>query len=515
VQFLTDNRNDIMSNRLIHDYGLALLLVSLTVALAFLVQRLMPHASLSLLFLTGVLVVSSRTGLGPSLFASLLSFLAFNFFFTQPFLTLRVDDDRDVTTLLFFLLIAMLTGNLAARMNREIAERKDSLQKISKLHEFSRLMSSAGSTEMVLNELAGHISRSLDASVCVIHQPGPIKTASAAGAVDPLLTVNGLLARAGPDCDLPDSQSICSQLQTNPGMRRFENWNVFQLQTGRKSINLVLVRGPRLDEEQVLEVQNLCDQATVALDRTQLVTELEKERIISETEQLRSALLSSVSHDLRTPLASIIGSTSSLLELRDSLSADDRWELLAMIDEEARRLDRHVQNLLDMTRLGHGRLTLKRDWVDLHDIVASATGRLADRLGKERLDIRIPADFPLLWLHGALIEQAFFNLLDNAIRFSPDLGRIAIHAQLENAYAVIRICDEGPGVPAAEREKIFDMFYTATQGDRSQRQGTGLGLAICRGMVAAHGGSVSAEDGLNGQGTCMRIVLPVNPMENS
>lgn len=504
-----DISKDTLNRKVIPGYGLALAVTSGTVALAFLLHRLMPHASLSLLFLTGVLVVSSRTGLGPSLFASVLSFLAFNFFFTQPFLTLRVDDDRDVTTLLFFLLIATLTGNLAARMNREIAERKSSLQRISKLHEFSRLMSSAGSTKAVLHELAAHISRSLTASVCVVQQPRSSNPASRADCTDQKQTAITPLACSGVDCKAPDIFRISAALQTDPDLRWHENWNIFPLKTGRNTCSLVLVRGAKLDEAQFLEVQNLCDQATVALDRTQLAAELEKERIISETEQLRSALLSSVSHDLRTPLASIIGSTSSLLDLRDTLSARDRWELLAMIDEEARRLDRHVQNLLDMTRLGHGSLKLNRDWVDLHDIVASATGRLADRLSKDRLDIRIPAEFPLLWLHGALIEQAFFNLLDNAIRFSPPRGTIAIHAKHENGDAIISICDEGPGVPAAEREKIFDMFYTATQGDRSQRQGTGLGLAICRGMIAAHGGSVSAEDGLNGQGTCMRIVLPV------
>jgi two-component system sensor histidine kinase KdpD len=186
-----------------------------------------------------------------------------------------------------------------------------------------------------------------------------------------------------------------------------------------------------------------------------------------------------------------------------------------MIDEEARRLDRHVQNLLDMTRLGHGKLKLNRDWVDLHDIVASASSRLADRLSKLHLEVEISAGFPLLWLHGALIEQAFFNLLDNAIRYSPQSGHIRIKAREESGNAVIEVCDEGPGVPVNEREKIFDMFYTAVQGDRSQRQGTGLGLAICRGMIAAHGGSIAAENGLSDKGTCMRITLPINTLDNS
>lgn len=306
---------------------------------------------------------------------------------------------------------------------------------------------------------------------------------------------------------------IAARLNAEPGLEWWNDWNIFRLNPSRKQAGHVLVRGAPLERDRLLEVRNLCDQAAIALERTQLVAEIEKERINIETEQLRSALLASVSHDLRTPLAAIIGSTSSLLELHGALKAEDSRELLSTIDQEARRLDSYVQNLLDMTRLGHGSLKLNRDWVDLHDIIASATARLADRLSRQQLEVAIPPGFPLLWLHGALVEQAFFNLLDNAIRHAPEPGHIRILAREENGHAVIDICDQGPGVPEHEREKIFDMFYTAAQGDRSGRQGTGLGLAICRGMIAAHGGSVVALDGPGGTGTCMRVTLPVNPLQ--
>jgi two-component system sensor histidine kinase KdpD len=230
---------------------------------------------------------------------------------------------------------------------------------------------------------------------------------------------------------------------------------------------------------------------------------------VSETEQLRSALLSSVSHDLRTPLASIIGSATSLLEYGPSFSEENRQELLATIADEARRLDRHIQNLLDMTRLGQGSLSVRRDWVDLHDVVSSALGRLRDLLRDVRVEIAIDPAVPLLWVHGALLEQALVNLLDNAIRFSPAGGRILVRAGLAPEGVELEVHDQGPGVPEAEREKIFDMFYTVRQGDRGQGQGTGLGLAICRGMIGAHGGSVTAHAGQGGVGTCMRIGLPL------
>jgi two-component system sensor histidine kinase KdpD len=212
---------------------------------------------------------------------------------------------------------------------------------------------------------------------------------------------------------------------------------------------------------------------------------------------------------LRTPLASIIGSSTSLLEYGHSFSEENRRDLLATIADEARRLDRHIQNLLDMTRLGQGSLTIRRDWVDVHDLVSSALGRLKEALKGVRMDIAIDPGVPLLWVHGALLEQALVNLLDNAIRFSPPAGCILVRAERVGATVEIEVQDQGPGIPEGAREKIFDMFYTLRQGDRAQGQGTGLGLAICRGMVGAHGGSVTALPGPAGQGSCLRIVLPL------
>jgi len=498
------------------DYCLAIGAVLLTVGIAFPVQRLMPHASLALLFLTGVLLVSSRIGLGPSLLASVLSFLALNFFFTQPVLTLRVDDERDVTTLLFFLLTATITGNLATRMYRETAQHKASLHSISNLYEFSRQMSSAGTTASVVNALAEHLSQSLAATVNILCEPVARDQSDNFREVEVIsVTHSDPLSPAVPQTELPDHQQVWALWKAQTVIPVLPDWNTFLLGSDSKTASLVLIHGSRLSEDQCLMVQNLCSQAAIALDRTRLVADLEREKVVAETEQLRSALLSSVSHDLRTPLASIIGSTSSLLEYQQTLSPENRRELLLTIDEEARRLDRHVQNLLDMTRLGHGGMKLKRDWVALQDIVASACRRLRDRSGAYRLKIEIPAEFPLMYLHGALIEQALFNLLDNAIRFSPEQGQILVTAQQDGDEAIIDICDEGPGIEPEDREKIFDMFYTAQQGDRSQRQGTGLGLAICRGMIGAHAGSISAHDGLNGVGTCMRIVLAIHPQESS
>lgn len=472
----------------------AVLVVLISVGLAFLADRVIPYASLSLLFLTGVLIVAARTGLGPSLFASVLSFLAYNYFFTTPQHTFKVENRGDVATLLFFLLIAAITGNLAARMKGEIAKRRASLRRISNLYEFSRRIGSAARAEEVLAALAAHVARSLVLPVAVF-RPGPDGRLAMAASAGQFGVLDGALPEQAWE-------------QRGAAPVRIDRWQFLGLGDPAQPSGLLALEG-EVDEEQLDLARSLCEQAAVALDRTRLAGDLEEARLVSETEQLRSALLSSVSHDLRTPLASIIGSTTSLLEYGSSFSEENRQELLTMIADEARRLDRHIQNLLDMTRLGQGSLGLRRDWVDLHDVVSSALGRLKELLKEVRVEIRIDPAVPLLWVHGALLEQALVNLLDNAIRFSPAGGHILVRAGLAPEGVELEVHDQGPGVPEAEREKIFDMFYTARQGDRAQSQGTGLGLAICRGMIGAHGGSVTAHAGAGGVGTCMRIALPL------
>lgn len=475
-------------------YVRAVVIVLLMVAVAFLANRVVSHASLSLVFLTGVLVVSAWTGLGPSLLASLLSFLALNFFFTQPYYTLAVADESDVGMLAFFVLMAGITGNLAARMRREVVERRASLERTSNLYEFSRRMVSAVSADDVLATLADHVSRSIGYGVQVF-------VPDEAG---------GLVPKAGAGEVFPIAESGLTMAWSQPasGSEQGDGWWAIKLITDRRELGMVVVYGGRIDQEHLEEARSLCDQAAVALSRTQLVGELEEARLTAETEQLRSALLSSVSHDLRTPLASIIGSTTSLMEYADSISSVNRRELLATVVEEAKRLDRHIQNLLDMTRLGQGNLKLHRDWVDLQDIVSGAIDRVRDALKAVPIELDIAADTPLLWVHGTLIEQALVNVLDNAIRHSPPDGRIALSTRHEGNRVTIGICDQGEGVPDAEKQKIFDMFHTVDQPNGRDGAGTGLGLAICQGIVAAHGGTVTAQDGPGGTGTCIRLVLP-------
>jgi two-component system, OmpR family, sensor histidine kinase KdpD len=484
----------VSGGRLLQAYVRAVAVVLVMVAVAFMANRVVSHASLALLFLTGVLVVSAWTGLGPSLLASLLSFLALNFFFTQPYYTLVVEDEADVAMLAFFVLMAGITGNLAARMRREVVERRAMLERTSNLYDFSRRMASAVGADDVLKALADHVSRSIGCGVQVF---APDEAGSLALAAD-----------AGPVPPIAGSESAAMWSRQASGVEHGDSWYVMKLMSDRSELGMVVVHGDQVGQEHLELARSLCDQAAIALSRTQLVGELEEARITAETEQLRSALLSSVSHDLRTPLASIIGSTTSLMEYGDSISDVNRLELLATVVEEAKRLDRHIQNLLDMTRLGHGKLKLHRDWVDLHDIISGAIDRMRNALTEIPIQLDVPAALPLLWVHGALLEQALVNVLDNAIRHSPPDGRITLSAVHSGNQVTIAVCDHGEGIPDADKEKVFDMFYTAGQPDSRDRAGSGLGLAICRGIVAAHGGTVAAHDGPDGRGACIRLVLP-------
>jgi K+-sensing histidine kinase KdpD len=244
-----------------------------------------------------------------------------------------------------------------------------------------------------------------------------------------------------------------------------------------------------------------------------LVRELENERLRTEVEKLRSALLSSVSHDLRSPLSAMMGAAESLSLLDKQLNAQDRLDLIDTIVQESRRLDTYIQNLLDMTRLGYGTLKIERDWVSIADIIGSALTRLRRYHPEVLVETRFAATAPLLYVHAALIEQALFNILENATKYAPPETPITVSVTTRGATCIVAIEDRGPGIPEPLRERIFDMFFVVAEGD-TKRQGTGMGLAICRGMIAAHRGQVWVETGTGGSGTRMIVELPIESPHN-
>ncbi|CAI8966491.1 DUF4118 domain-containing protein [Pseudomonas sp. IT-P294] len=485
------------------DYALAVVATVLASGLAWAVASVLPLPNISLVFLAAVLLVAVRSSLGPALACAALSFLTYDFLFIPPNFSFRIQREEDVLTLLFFLLMAALTGNLAARQRRQLQALRDTQEETTELLDLSRKLTAATDRQAVVSAAAQHLNGWSDLKLCLLNRDGQGGWKVETGG--PLEFSEA--ERAAADWAWQHDQPAGAGTGTLP----FGRWWWWPLSVEDGPLALLGVcanEGQTLSGQRRRLLTALSQPLAQALARAQLAEDLEAARLHGETEQLRSALLASVSHDLRTPLTSMRGSIDSLLALGEAIPLEDRRELLEGTRDEAERLDRYIQNLLDMTRLGHGALKLARDWVSPADIVGSSLNRLRAVLAPLQVSTEVPHELPLLFVHAALIEQALVNVLENAARFSPAHGRVQLRAGVDDNELFFSVSDEGPGIPQEERAKIFDMFYTAARGDRGG-QGTGLGLAICQGMVGAHGGRISVADGIEGRGTCITLHLPL------
>lgn len=485
------------------DYALALVATLLATALAWAVSSVLPLPNISLVFLAAVLLVAVRSSLGPALACAALSFLTYDFLFIPPNFSFSIQREEDVLTLLFFLLMAALTGNLAARQRRQLQALRDTQEETSELLDLSRKLTAATDRQAVISAAAQHLEGWSDVQLCLLNRDGQGGWKVETGG--PLQFTES--ERAAADWAWQHDQPAGKGTGTLPLGRWW--WWPLSVEDGPLALLGVCAKeGQSLSGQRRRLLTALSQPLAQALARAQLADDLEAARLHGETEQLRSALLASVSHDLRTPLTAMRGSIDSLLALGEAIPLEDRRELLEGTRDEAERLDRYIQNLLDMTRLGHGALKLARDWVSPADIVGSSLNRLRAVLAPLQVSTEVPAELPLLYVHAALIEQALVNVLENAARFSPSHGRLQLRAGANEQEIFFAVSDEGPGIPEEDRAKIFDMFYTAARGDRGG-QGTGLGLAICQGMVGAHGGRISVADGIDGRGTCITLHLPL------
>ena len=485
------------------DYALAVVATVLASGLAWAVASVLPLPNISLVFLAAVLLVAVRSSLGPALACAALSFLTYDFLFIPPNFSFSIQREEDVLTLLFFLLMAALTGNLAARQRRQLQALRDTQEETTELLDLSRKLTAATDRQAVVSAAAQHLNGWSDLKLCLLNRDGQGGWKVETGG--PLEFSEA--ERAAADWAWQHDQPAGAGTGTLPFGRWW--WWPLSVEDGPLALLGVCAKeGQTLSGQRRRLLTALSQPLAQALARAQLAEDLEAARLHGETEQLRSALLASVSHDLRTPLTSMRGSIDSLLALGEAIPLEDRRELLEGTRDEAERLDRYIQNLLDMTRLGHGALKLARDWVSPADIVGSSLNRLRAVLAPLQVSTEVPPELPLLFVHAALIEQALVNVLENAARFSPVHGRLQLRAGVEDNELFFSVSDEGPGIPQEERAKIFDMFYTAARGDRGG-QGTGLGLAICQGMVGAHGGRISVADGIEGRGTCITLHLPL------
>jgi two-component system sensor histidine kinase KdpD len=478
--------------------------VIVAVGIGFVVDRVLPLANLSLVFLAAVLAASRFGNLGAAIFTSVLSFLAFNFLYTEPHLTFRVWRPSDVLTLGFFLVFSLVVGGLAARLNRQVEAMRVSNRQTRALYEFTRKALSATTDYDIAWTVVAQVHSSLSAET-VLLVPDATDALRVIAGSPPIDEIDEASAAAA-DWAWRQGSRAGWTTDTLPNMR----WLFLPLAAQDRTLGVLGVArenaADALSASDRRLLETLVDQSALVLERARMIAETAEAQRYSQTEKLRTALLSSISHDLRTPLVSIVGAVSTLEDLDDRISPQARRDLLRTVSGEAARLNRFIQNLLDMTRLGYGALAVRRDWLDLGDVVVAARERLWQRLEGVPVAVTIAPEAQFVHADPALLEQAIVNLIDNAARFAPPGTPVEVAAVFRNGRTVISVSDGGPGVPPHLRERIFDLFWRADGGDR-QGVGTGLGLSIVRGFVEAMDGHVTVGERPGG-GARFTIELP-------
>ena len=465
-------------------------LTAAAVTIGLALQQFLSPNSISLAFLTSVLLAAAWFGLWPSLYACVASLLAYNFFFLPPVYTFVIADPENVVALFFFLAAALVASNLGARMRAQTIAARLRARVTDQLYQFSRKLAGTAQLDDVLWATAYQVASMLEVrTVLLLPEAATLAVRAGYPPEDALDEADLAAARWAWQHDRTAGRGS----DNLPGARRL----FIPLHTGRGPVAVIGLDadrpGPLLSPEQRRLLQALADQAALAIERVNLAEDLDRSRLQAEAERLRVALLTSISHDLRTPLSSILGAASSLESYGERLDEAARRELLRTIRDEAERLNRFVANLLDMIRLESGALAPRLEPADLGEIAASALSRAAPILARHRTVLELDPALPPLPLDPVLFEQVLFNLLDNAAKYAPVDSEVVLRARVDDTRVIIEVGDEGPGLPADALERVFDKFTRLHSSDR-QRPGTGLGLAICRGFVEALGGTISAAN---------------------
>jgi two-component system sensor histidine kinase KdpD len=485
----------------------ALAVVTVALGVAKLIQPMFGIENVDLVFLTAVVSVAVRYGLWPSLLASVVASLCYNFFFLPPVYTFTITDPTNVAAFFFFMLIALLVSNLAARVRSQAVAAMGRVRTTESLYAFSRKLAGTAAMDDVLWATAYQIALMLKVRVVLLlPEQGVITVKAGYPPEDELDKADLAAANWAWANDRPAGRGS----DTLPGAKRL----FLPMRTGRGPIGVIGIdddrTGPLLTPDQRRLLDALVDQGALAIERVQLVEDMDRAQRSVESDRLRQALLTSISHDLKTPLASVLGAASTLRDLSSKLSEAEKADLLATVIDESERLNRFIANLLDMTKLEAGAIVPNGARHDLGEIVGSALRRAGKILTRHPVKLELAPDLPLLELDAVLFEQVLFNLLDNAAKYAPDDTAITIRAARDTDSVLLQILDEGDGIPPADLEQVFDKFYRVQKGDHV-RAGTGLGLAISRGFIEAMHGTISATNRVDRSGAAMIIRLPIPP----
>jgi two-component system, OmpR family, sensor histidine kinase KdpD len=453
-------------------YGLAVVIVALTTLVLFRLRESLSTPVIALLYLLPVVVSASLWGLGPGIVAALCAFLAFNFLFIPPYYTFAVHQARDVVALLVFLIVAVVISQLVGQAQAGMAAATAREREATRLYELSTALAGLHDDQAIARTVAEQALQTFRAERVALSVEVP------PGSGERPFTLH--LPAQSPSSSRPPEGVI--PLQTARGLQG--------------EICLWREASPLTSSEERL-LRTFASQGALALERARLSQAETRAKVLEESDRLKSALLSSVSHELRSPLATIKASVTSLRSEAVTWDSNARQELLAAMDEETDHLNRLVGNLLDMSRIEAGVLRPERKWNALAEIVGGVAARMRQAAREHRLEIDVSDDLPLVPVDYVQMEQVFTNLISNSLKYAPVHTTIRIGARVsEPGWVKVQVSNQGPSVPEEHLERIFDKFYRVTAADRVT--GTGLGLSICKGIVEAHGGRIWAENLSNG-----------------
>jgi len=484
-------------------YAVGVLCVAVATGLALVLDRMFERVDLGVIYLTAVLAAGAIYGLRPALVAATVAFLTYNFLFLQPQFSFAIGSPTDVLTLLVFWGVALTTGALAGRVREQARAAQRRASAVSALLAASQSLSGIGDRNEAARILAEQTSAAAGSGAVVLL---PLEGELALAAGSPLKPDLDAETMAAARWAWEKGEAAGFGTGTLPRVR----WTFRPLQGVRNRVGVAGIESAALsagsDEEKLALA--LMDQGAVAVERADLAGQALETETLRRTDRFRDALMNSVSHDLRTPLSTVLGASTTLIELGSKLKPSVREDLLLSIREEAERLSRYVGDLLDMTRLEGGGLNIRTDWIDVRDVLNAAAKRVGRRLGDRKLVRDFPDRLSLVMIDQGLLEQALVNILENAITYSPDGSAIELAAYEDRGAVVISIEDEGKGIPTNELERVFDKFRRM-EAPSDRTKGAGLGLAISKGFIEAMNGRIAATSPIaEGRGTRILIRLP-------
>ena len=485
-------------------FAVTALAVIAATGLGQLIQPVVGLETIDLVYLVAVLGVAAAFGTWPALLASLTASLAYNFFFLPPVHTFTIADPANIAAFLVFLIVALVVSQLAARVRAQVIAARARARTTEALYGFSRKLAAAASLDDLLWAVAFQIASLLRLEVVLLMPENGTLAVRAAYPPDDDLDAADLGAARWA---LDRGREAGRGADTLPGARRL----FVPLATPKGVVGVAgLARpgeGPLLAPEGRRLLDALLGQAAIAIERTALSHEMEAARVETETERLRSALLASLSHDLKTPLAAILGAATTIREYGSLIDARAGGDLIETIETEAARMSRFVSNLLDLSRLESGAIRIDASPVDLADQAASAAARTRHLIGARTLTLDVPASLPMVSADALLLEQVLVNLIENAARYTPADATISIAARRSEAGVTLDVGDNGPGIAAADLPRLFEPYFRAADRDR-RSAGAGLGLAICRGVMRAMGGAIEARNRETGTGAIFTLTFP-------